>query len=90
MSVAIEHLASRGLSKGIPGDMNGSHSPGLAIITGCHVSSDTFTLCHSFDIIWVSSIQDNLGVSPRYTRVEDALASSLKKAKHSHKSKDLQ
>lgn len=78
MSVGIEHLASGRLFKRILGNMNGSHSPGFAIITGRHVSSDTFTLCHSVDIIGVSSVQDNLGVSPRYTGVEDALASSLK------------
>lgn len=81
MSVAIGRMGSGGLSKRILGNMNGSHSPGLAIITGCHVSSDTFTLCHGVDIIGISSIQDKLGVSPRYTRVEDALASSLKKIK---------
>lgn len=54
--------------------MDRSHSPGLAIITGRHVPSDTVTLCHSVDVVGVSSIQNNLGVSPCYTGVRDALA----------------
>lgn len=51
-------------------NLNCSHSPSLAAIAGGHLSSDTFTLCHSVDVVRVGGIQNNLGVGPRYTVVQ--------------------
>lgn len=63
---------SRRLSERKLRDLNCSHSPSLAIVTGRHFSSDTFTLCHGVDVVRVGSIQNNLGVGPRYGYISPA------------------
>lgn len=46
------------------GNVDPADSPGLATITGLHISSNPFTLGHSVDVVGVRSVEGNLGVDP--------------------------
>lgn len=62
------HIRSRRAAERELGNVDGADSPGLAAVSGLHVSSNTVALGHSVDVLGVSNIQDDFGIDPRCER----------------------